>query len=323
MMAVVQIGWCRHCLSEAELTFEHLPPRSARNKGWVKERPARFDLVPQQILGQWMEGHGRWALCDTCQHNPPDWKYPEEYKKWRERIVPQLESWVAMNGPAVAQGTLIPVTLDYDLMPGRLTRMVIGMLLSTQDDPTVAHANPELRKAIGAGVERGSEPPEGSTIGDWRLLLALADENWGFTTSAVPAPGSGEVLSFVDAPFVFYLYRGDPAALHESDATDVTDWVGWGHNARFDGPRKRRAAVSLPFRFNAYDFAEFDYMLLLGALHGVQQGLLDGRTAPELLRIQQMGLIVADGAKWKLTDPGVEVFTTAPVLHDRLRRKLS
>ena len=219
--------------------------------------------------------------------------------------MPQLESWVARNGPAVAQGTLIPVNLDYDLMPGRFTRMVIGMLLSTQDDPTVAQANPELRKAIGAGVERGSGPPGGNTIGDWRLLIALADENWGFTTVAVPAPGSGVALSFVDAPFVFYLYWSDPATLHESDATDVTEWVGWDHNARFDGPRKHNAAVSLPFRFNAYDFAEFDYMLLLGALHGVQQGLLDDERHLHCLRIQQMGLIVADGAKWKLTDAGL------------------
>lgn len=61
-------GWCRHCLKESVLTFEHLPPRSARNKAWVKERPSPFDFGPQDVLGQWMEGHGRWALCDTCQH---------------------------------------------------------------------------------------------------------------------------------------------------------------------------------------------------------------------------------------------------------------
>ncbi|MHB1800178.1 MAG: hypothetical protein ACYCU5_00720 [Actinomycetes bacterium] len=175
-------------------------------------------------------------------------------------------------------------------MPGRFSRMVLGMVLSALDDPAVVRDHPMLPLAIGAGLPRGSRPPDGASIEPWRLLLGLADEMWGFTTRLVLAPGNAAVACFVDPPFVFYLHHGSEEQLHPTDATDITRWLTWDHATRFDGPRKSGASLLIPFRFRAYDFAEYHYMLLLGALHAVATGRVPVGAEPHLVRLQDMQL---------------------------------
>jgi hypothetical protein len=309
-------SWCRHCSVIDVLTREHLPPRSARNRGRVRERTLSFDYRPEAELGEWMEGHTRTVLCDTCQHNPPEWRYPEEYNRWREAVVPQLEARVAAGNALTEQGALLKIELPYDRMPGRFTRMVLGMILSAMDDPAVVRDHSILPAAIGAGLPRGSEPPNGASIEPWRLLLGLADEPWGFTTRLVLAPGAGAVASFVDPPFVFYLQHGSEVP-HPTDGTDITRWLTWDHSTRFDGPRRREGSLVIPFRFRAYDFAEYHYMLLLGALYAVATGHISLGVEPHLNRLQEMRLVAADGNGWSLTELGSKELANAPVLADR------
>jgi hypothetical protein len=308
--------WCRHCSIVDVLTREHLPPRSARNRGRVQERRLSFDHRPEAEIGEWMEGHTRTVLCETCQHNPPEWRYPEEYNKWREAVIPQLEARVRQGNAATGQGALVNVKLPYDRMPGRFSRMVLGMILSALDDPSVVREHSMLTAAIGAGLPRGSKPPNGASIEPWRLLLALADEPWGYTTRLVLAPGGGAVASFVDPPFVYYLHHGSDRP-HSTDATDITHWLAWDHAMRLDGPRKSEASLLIPFRFRAYDFAEYHYMLLLGALYAVETDKIPVGAEPHLVRLQKMRLVAKDGDGWILTALGSNELATACVLADR------
>jgi hypothetical protein len=312
-------GWCRHCLVEGALTFEHLPPGSARNRSVVREASFPFDHGPRRVPREWAFGHGRPALCGQCQNNPPKWKYPDEYGCWRNEVADQLRHLVSDTGGRVRQGQTVDFVLSYDRIPGRFSRMALGMLLSCMDQPDLARFNPQLREAIGSGLPPDSDPPAGGDIAPWRLLLAVCDENWGFTTVPVIAPDNGLVVTFIDAPFAFYLYRGtrmpDPKA-----GVDITRWLAWGHGDRLDGPRKRDRKQTLPFRFNAYDYGEYHYMLMLGALYGVSVGRVQPAAEPSLQRLAQLGLTVYRGHAWELTEAGVDELTNAPVLEDRWQR---
>jgi hypothetical protein len=309
-------GWCRHCLEEGLLTFEHLPPRSARNKGWVKEKRGFFDSRPPSELGQWMEGHGRYALCDSCQHNPERWGYIVEYLRWREAAIDALRARVA-DGP-IAQGALVDVALPYDFMPGRFSRFVLGMLLSGLDDPSIMRSHPNLGVAIRAGMKLGSPAPDGGPTEPWRLLVALADEDWTICTRPAPAPKGGTVISLVDAPFAFYLYLGDEAP-RPDEGVDVSAWVTWGHDERLDGPRKRLREWAAPFRFGAWDFAELQYFLYLGLLNAVATDAVPDTATEELTRLERWGVVERSGSTWRLTELGSVELADAPLLSDRWR----
>jgi len=208
--------------------------------------------------------------------------------------------------------------LGYDRMAGRFARMALGMILSSQDDPCLRNRFPQLVEAIGAGVDLCGPAPDGSTgITPCRLLLGLCDEEWGFGTKLVLAPGGSFVTAFVDPPFVFYLQVGPHEALDPTDGLDITDWVQWGDHDRFDKERNHLRKICVPWRHRAYDFAEYHYMLLLGAMHTVKTGQATTEMNDQLNHIAAMGLIEQARSGWELTESGSAKLLTAPRLAER------
>lgn len=278
-----------------------------------------FDHGPRRTPAEWTRGHGRYVLCPQCQRNPPSWRYPEEYKQWRSVFETQLRTAMAADDEPVKQGRLVDFLLPYDRMPGRFSRMALGMLLSAQDVPDVAVSFAQLGEAVGAGLPDDAHSPDGCDILPCRLLLAVCDEDWGFTKRPLIAPGGGVLLAFVDAPFAFYLHVG-PHPLGEDAAVDITRWLTWGHSERFDGPRRREREFKAPFRFNAYDYGEFQYMLRLGALHAVSTGAVRPELDSSLQVFADLGLITRVDGCWELTHAGVDELANAPILEDRWQR---
>lgn len=278
-----------------------------------------FDHGPRRTPVEWADGHGRYALCPVCQRNPATWRFPEEYKQWRAEFESQLRTAASAVDGHLRQGHLLQFDLPYDRMPGRFSRMALGMILSAMDRPEVARSFPQLGRTIGAGL-RNAPPPDGGDITPWRLLLAVCDENWGFTTGPVVAPNDSAVVAFVDPPFVFYLHLGDQP-LDDDAAVDVTRWLTLGHSDRLDGARRRERTFEVPFRFNAYDYGEFHYMLRLGALHAVSIGRIMSPAAEAgLWPLAELGLIVKRAGRWQLTPAGSDELNRAPVLEARWQR---
>lgn len=80
-------GKCALCGKECELTFEHIPPRSAFNSSPAKpvtgEGALKDDRMPWDITGlpykNQQQGMGKYTLCQTCNNNTGSW-YGEDYR---------------------------------------------------------------------------------------------------------------------------------------------------------------------------------------------------------------------------------------------------
>ncbi len=134
------------------------------------------------------------------------------------------------------------------------------------------------------------------------------------------APSGSFVTAFVDPPFVSYLHVGPDEALDPTDGLDITNWVQWGHDDRFDKERRSLRRFRVPWRHRAYDFAEYQYMLLLGAMHAVKTGRVTAEMEDQLSHIEATGLIEHTSSGWQLTESGSAELSTAPLLAERRQR---
>ena len=82
-MKISNYGICHICGKHCKLTFEHIPPRDALNKG-----PARMmsgDELIKKYRGEQsryrnqQKGMGRYSLCSSCNNNTGQW-YAPAYK---------------------------------------------------------------------------------------------------------------------------------------------------------------------------------------------------------------------------------------------------
>ena len=83
-------GICALCGKECELTFEHIPPRSAFNSHPVKMYPGEKilfdeDRLPWDVQGlkyvSQQKGSGKYSLCEECNNNTGTW-YGNTYKEF-------------------------------------------------------------------------------------------------------------------------------------------------------------------------------------------------------------------------------------------------
>ncbi len=173
------VDWCRHCLTEAVMTLEHLPPRSAGN-----DQPIRvFNETGQpRLIREFLDGHAIPRLCDKCNGGASNRNLPAAYKLWRNEVIGAVRSATSKHSQVRAfsiwrTDLVVDIGHSYALHPGRIVRQVLGMVLAVQDDRELADHYPQLRDAYFSEVAASIEP--------LTLHVALANTNLSYFTDVV------------------------------------------------------------------------------------------------------------------------------------------
>ena len=94
-----QMGYCHICGTYGKLTFEHIPPESALNKGRAKVYTG--DDAIKQYTGEksrylsLQQGMGKYSLCESCNNNTG--ARSEERRVGKECILePGMQLCIAM-----------------------------------------------------------------------------------------------------------------------------------------------------------------------------------------------------------------------------------
>ncbi len=136
-------GICYLCGSNGQLSFEHVPPQAAFNKG-----PARlsrgYDLIQSIGLTDFekmktricQKGSGAHTLCKRCNNNTGDW-YVKAYVDWVYQAAVILK--LSNNTPTLFY--------QFKIFPLRVIKQIICMFFSVIG-PSLRVIYPELEKFV-------------------------------------------------------------------------------------------------------------------------------------------------------------------------------
>lgn len=160
-------GPCRICGQIAELTEEHIPPRSAFNKERgvlsMGDELLKDGLITEQSEGTHIQGGlSGYMLCASC-NNFTGTRWGREYQEWVQRAARcishihgnqlSLEEIDALDGH-----NPIDVTLR-GIYPARFIRQVISMMLCISGGPDLSIRYPDLRELALGGAPRQLPDP--------------------------------------------------------------------------------------------------------------------------------------------------------------------
>jgi hypothetical protein len=256
------VSWCRHCGLPAQLTDEHVPPRSTNNNAPVGRVADPFvrDAVVREVAA-WDEGHIVRTLDVGCNNRASRWGYVKEYRRWFELVVDQAKAVVRQTHIDPLRGAQpMEIELPYDVHPGRFVRQVLGMFLAVQATERSFVAHPKLPELIGPDPsDNSTRRVDGLDIAPLRLYLSVCNANWCYhetpmltVTTTLDArsellwtPPSSTPSQFDDAlmlclaPFAFVLTTKDARNL----GRDISTWTQWSVDQR---PNKNQRRITLP-----------------------------------------------------------------------------
>lgn len=192
-------GTCHICGAQGELTFEHVPPRSAFNR----YRILQVDLQDMFSSGNidkprgkiQQRGFGAFTLCGSCNNSTGRW-YGDAYAKW------------ARQAMGIVIGTRGKPSLMYpfNLFPLRVLKQVVCMFFSV-NSPSFQRDQSDLVKFV-LNRESREFPPHiriyafytlgarSRAAGVSGLVKGLGTSKWTFRTiSEVTFPPFGFVMT--------------------------------------------------------------------------------------------------------------------------------
>lgn len=95
-----QMGYCHICGSYGELSFEHIPPKSALNRGHAKVYTG--DDAIKHYTGEksrylnLQRGMGKYSLCESCNNNTGAW-YAAVYNDVAKKVAYDLQKRSALK----------------------------------------------------------------------------------------------------------------------------------------------------------------------------------------------------------------------------------
>jgi len=133
-------GVCCICGNSGDLSFEHVPPKSAYNKETVIAYEWEEFLQQRKSKKKTIQGGaGDYTLCERCNNNTGSW-YGDEYVTWARSCHDVMMIWQKHR---ITQGI---VTLK-DVYPLRFLKQVVTCFFSLIGAPGVAafaNNNPDL-----------------------------------------------------------------------------------------------------------------------------------------------------------------------------------
>lgn len=133
-------GYCHICGEYGELTFEHVPPRSAYNNRSLLayDFDQSVNLGPDDnVKGKiTQKGMGDYTLCGRCNNNTGQW-YGSKFKLFCEQ---GMEILLRAKGDPV----LIYKTVNYPL---EVLKQIVAMFFSVNGDGLAA-SNPDLARFV-------------------------------------------------------------------------------------------------------------------------------------------------------------------------------
>lgn len=222
-MKNTKVGKCCLCGKVRDLTYEHVPPRSAFNKDRIFETYKFLDWVEEK--GTWKDkikikgGLGGYTLCKSC--NNMGGRYGREYKEWAERGITNLKDHCGQEWSGVLK----------DVYPIRFLKGVITMFCSL-NGPQFAEKNPDIRDFVNS--KNCQELPPRITILMYLNTSKLITRTGITALIELGAPSKIYVVSELNfPPFGFAMYIG--SAKYER-LTDITWFDGYGYDEKVDLP---------------------------------------------------------------------------------------
>lgn len=154
------IGKCRLCGDQQALTREHIPPRSANNKGQYRihalddwfERDTSSLRLANGLPGQ--GGVWGYTLCRTC-NSLTGARYGSEFLGWMVRAAKTLEQIPRTPQECDTDPSPFGVSFrfagsgtDVGVSPGRFIRQVLSCMCSLSGPWDIAETHPALREVV-------------------------------------------------------------------------------------------------------------------------------------------------------------------------------
>lgn len=206
----MQVGICRICKKEKNLSFEHIPPRVAFNKN-TRYYSIPFDefakspnFLEHKPKGKIMQGGiGFYSLCRECNSFLND-NYVRSFAKWAN---------VGMDINSKFEFDYIGLDINNQ-NPFRILKQILSMFLS-MNDPWFSDEYPELLEFV-------LNPNEKKLPDKYRIYHYLNSEGqirkmgWSVTNFY------GTICEFTFPPFGYVLNINN-----ENDIDHLTEITGW------------------------------------------------------------------------------------------------
>ena len=140
---------CRLCGECKQLTYEHVPPKSAYNREPLKSYSlsdywALSSGKPATYVNE-QRGAGYYATCASCNSNSGTW-YVGEFARWVEagaEVVVRELSTLRANAERPSDDDIVARMKLRGTYPGRFAKQVVAMLLAI-NAPSLGDAHPGL-----------------------------------------------------------------------------------------------------------------------------------------------------------------------------------
>jgi len=208
-------GICRICKEKKELTFEHIPPRSAFNKNsrffvinsteyyQNFEKYSTKKLKPKSKIEQ--GGLGEHCLCEDC-NNFLGSNYVREYKKFAK---------IAMSIISTCQENTKCFELDIsDINLLKFMKQVIAIFICT-NKPVFTDSYPGL-------IEFIENPNSGNFPERYRVYMYLNNEGQVRNGTIHFTNTHGAICDFTNPPFGFVLSIDNPNRIKE--VSEITNF---------------------------------------------------------------------------------------------------
>ena len=199
---------CAICQSYTEMTFEHIPPRSAFNNIGIHTQNLEEALKQNGRYSWQKRGAGEYSLCKNCNASTGGW-YGEAYKDWDFQGYSFLLNERARNG----------MFLSFNIYPLRVIKQIISMFASSCGAGWMS-SRPEISKWL-LNPDHSGFPDK-----NLRLYMGIMENGstlarqTGMMASLVLGKGVSVVSEISFPPFVYILGQNveyiDPnARLHD------------------------------------------------------------------------------------------------------------
>jgi hypothetical protein len=235
--AAKHVGCCRLCGQEAELTFEHFPPRSSGNNQRQRAYPfrtphqageAEVGAMPTAGWISLQRGIGAAVLCDPCNT-----------KRTGRRLVPAYSQFAAQAVELLAANTSIEdgrphiprtfrLTIE-DSALGAIGRQALVMLMAVSGGAALTRSWPELYELV-TSDDPGTLPVE-LALGV-RLVVGNRSRASGHPVGQINQDGYRVYYEISSTPFSWNLSVGAPGEHPAVDGADVSHWLRWARTER-------------------------------------------------------------------------------------------